>query len=104
MTDELEDNFEDGDEESLTESEIEGNISNYSSIKLCDIIITYRYIGMFKDLYKLCMEELGNRRAAGDDFDFEKYIESNLIDMPKIEFNISNLSDAIDNMKKWNMK
>ena len=46
------------------------------------------------------MEELAKRRIAGDQFEFEQYIDDSLKDMPKIEFDLTNLSAALEQLKK----
>lgn len=95
----IEEEFEDDDSELLSEEELSKQIDTYHSHKLCDIVIAYRYLGMFKNIYKLCMQELGKRRAGGDLFDFEQYIENNLETMPKINFKVDDISGALKNIK-----
>jgi hypothetical protein len=71
------------------------SISNVTSIKLCDIVITYKYIGFNKDLAILCMEELSNRRQNGDIFDFESYIDTEYSKLPELNFSVTDFSAAI---------
>lgn len=79
----------------LNEEESIKNISKYTSIKLADIVIAYRYLGLYEKLSLAAMEELGVRRGAGDIFDFEKYIEDNIKTLPKLEFKIADISEMI---------
>lgn len=95
----IEEDFDLEDDEVLSEEELKNNINIYGMEKLCDIIIAYRYLGMFKDLYKPCMEELSKRRDSGDQFNFEDYIENNIKELPKIEFNISDLTEMLKTFK-----
>jgi hypothetical protein len=41
------------------------------------------------------MEELANRRVAGDTFDFETYIEKSFNELPKLDFAIPDLGDVL---------
>ena len=59
------------------------NIKNGSSKNLAGYIITYRLLGIYKDRSILCMEELMRRKNAGDDFNFEEYIELELKSCPQ---------------------
>lgn len=70
-------------------------IPEFSSEKLCDIIICNRYLGVYKDLAVSCMIELSNRRSNGNDFDFESYIDNNYKELPKLDFTIPNFSNVI---------
>ncbi len=91
---------EDLDIEELTEAEVQAKIPEFNSVKLCDIIISYRYLGLYKFLYVLAMEELAKRRIEGDSFDFEKYIEESSKELPKLEFNITDVNLAMEQLKK----
>lgn len=78
-------------------------IPNQASTKLADVIISYRYLGLFKDLSIKSMEELSRRRLSGDTFQFEKYIEDNLVTLPKLDMKVPNLDNILKNfgvMKK----
>lgn len=79
----------------LNEDETVKNISKYTSIKLADIVIGYRYLGLYEKISIAAMEELGNRRVAGDTFEFEKYIDDNLKTLPKLEFKVADISSMI---------
>jgi hypothetical protein len=97
MTNKLED-FE--NEESLIAAPLDTNkikdkLPTYSSEKLCEMIVCDRYFGCYKDVAIMCMEELANRRIAGDPFSFETYIENSLKDMPVIDLSIPDLGDVL---------
>ena len=77
--------------ENLSIDKFKKNILNYTSSKLCEIIVSHRYIGINKDLAILCMIELGRRRDSGDLIDFENEIENMLSDLPKIDLSIPDL-------------
>jgi hypothetical protein len=55
---------------------IKEKIPTYTSEKLCEIIVCDRYFGSFNAFAVSCMEELADRRIKGDQFEFEKYIET----------------------------
>ena len=76
------------------------DVSDLTTIKLCDIIIAYRYLGLYKEIYLICMEELAKRRVAGDSFDFENYINDNLSDMPEIKFDLTDFNAAVGQLRK----
>lgn len=61
------------------------------SIKLCDIIISYRYLHILEQEAKDAMVELAARRAAGDPFDFEKHINDTLQSLPKIKLDMKSI-------------
>jgi len=65
-------------------------------VRLCDIIICDRYLGFNPELATACMEELGRRRASGDTFNFEEYIEREYKALPKLEFAVTDLRSALD--------
>lgn len=52
----------------------EFDIHKSTNVKLCDIIVSSRYLGILQDTAVLCMEELAIRRSNGDEFDYETYI------------------------------
>ncbi len=87
------DEMDDSEDESLdfNEEEVRGNLPEYTSEKLADLIITYRYIGLYKELSISAMEELSKRRTAGDSFEFESYIDKELKELPALNFNIKDL-------------
>lgn len=95
----LEGDFDDDIFEDKTDEEIISSFKTFSSQKLADIIVSHRYLGFFKNFYEKAMEELSSRRVAGDNFDFESYIEENLKSLPKISFDIKNFSQAISQIK-----
>lgn len=59
--------------------------------KLCEIIVANRYLGIMKDEAILCMQELARRRALGDEFEFEKYVEDLQEKLPNIKLNMDNI-------------
>lgn len=71
------------------------DISSYSSKKLCEIIVSYRYLGLNKNLAVLSMNELGMRRDLGDPTDFEHDIEIMLADLPQIDIKMPDLKNFI---------
>jgi hypothetical protein len=78
-----------------SEENVKNNIEEFNSKKLCQIIVCNRYLNTSKDLAIACMEQLSKRRAEGDDFDFESYIETSLSELPVLNFKISDIRDAM---------
>jgi hypothetical protein len=85
----------------IDKEKIKDNVEQYSSIKLCEMIVSHRYLGLFEEACVIAMEELARRRAAGDDFQFEKYISDNLETLPKLNFpKVWNLNTLIETLRK----
>jgi hypothetical protein len=78
--------------------EFKKQINSYSSQKLCDMIICQRYLHLDLNISILCMHELASRRIAGDDFDFEGYIDDTSNSLPSLDnpANITNIFEVID--------
>ena len=92
---------EDDDENYILDpKEIIPNLVNYSTQKLCNMIVCDRYLGLNKEIRIGCMEELAKRRLAGDSFLYEEYIEKTLTDLPKIDTSL----DLSDFISKFNSK
>jgi hypothetical protein len=75
------------------------NLSEYSSQKLCEIIVCNRYLNFDPDFSTNCMQELVKRRLNGDEFDFENYIEKTFNELPEIEISVPDLSSIFDKFK-----
>lgn len=71
---------------------IKKKIPSHSSKKLCEIIVSARYLGLNEELDILCMEELSKRRSFGDNFEFEDFIEKSSNELPPLKFT----SDGFD--------
>lgn len=82
--------------ENLSDKDILEKISSFSSENLANIIVCYKYIGMYKDIFIAAMQELAKRRGDGEVFDFESYIESSLKELPDIGVKITNFSGFIN--------
>lgn len=75
-------------------SDFATELTKMTNDKLCEIVVVYRYLGMMKEQSILAMEELGNRRKAGDTFEFEKDITEKLAGLPKIKLDIKEIMSA----------
>ena len=80
---------------SLDIERIKNNIDQYSSVKLCEMIVCNRYFGINQEITVFCMEELAKRRINGDDFNFEKFIEDSNKELPELNFSIPNFKDIL---------
>lgn len=82
----LDDNSDDDIEEvKLDIDQIKANLPQYGNQKLCEMIVCDRYFGFEKKVSTICMEELARRRAEGDVFAFEAYIDQITKEMPVID-------------------
>ena len=61
------------------------NVGAFTDVKLCEIIVSFRYLGMMKDEALICMIELARRRMLGDEFLYEDYIQRLYDSMPKVK-------------------
>jgi hypothetical protein len=80
---------------SISPEELKKRVPTFTSEKLCSIVVCNRYFGNFKDMAVSCMEELAKRRIAGDNFDFESYIDQSLAGLPKLDFSIPDLAEVL---------
>lgn len=90
MTNKEFDEFLDDDEPiedvKLDFDKMKENIPTFSSEKLCEMIVTDRYLGFGQKIDAMCMEELAKRRIAGDTFNFESYIDNAQKELPVLDF------------------
>jgi hypothetical protein len=77
----------------------ENDIKAARSTNLAGYIVTYRLLGLYKELSIKCMEELLNRRMNGDNFNFEEYIEDQLKNSPKPN-NLPNIQNILKGLIK----
>lgn len=92
-------NDEDLDNE-ISVEEFQNSLPEISSIKLCEIIISHRYLGLYQELSILCMEELIKRRSSGDNFDFESYIDDMSKDLPEVNISFSDFNNILQQISK----
>jgi|SRR5579885_2384605 len=74
---------------------IRKNLPQYTSQKLCEMIVADRYLSFNKEMGVMCMEELARRRTAGDPFEFEKYIDDAFNSLPKLDFKLSDIRSVL---------
>ena len=72
-------------------TDLQLKISKFSSQKLCEIIVTARYLGSLKQQAILCMQELAQRRATGEIFDYESHIETELKKLPDFKTDLKKI-------------
>lgn len=77
---------------------VKTNIPSYPSKKLCEMIVVGRYVGFYPEISILCMEELAMRRDAGDNFDFETYIDEAYNSLPKLDFTVPDLQSILSTL------
>jgi hypothetical protein len=81
------------------------DFSKNKSEDLAAQVVLYRSLKINKELSTKCMIELAKRREAGDQFDFESFIEQELNKLPKPQNksgNISNILKLLENFKSGN--
>lgn len=91
----------DDDYKEMTEEQIKENLITFSAIKLADIVIANRYLGLYKNLAIDAMAELGKRRVGGDSFQYEVYIEDKLKELPKLDFSLPALGSLFDQIRTF---
>ena len=82
MTDDL-DNLDHEEKKRLIKESQMASIATSASKTLAAYVVVYRSLGMNKDISIACMEELMKRKAAGDDYDFEAYIDEEVAKIPQ---------------------
>jgi hypothetical protein len=84
--------------------QVKKKIPEFSSAKLCEMIVCDRYFDFEKNIAVICMEELAKRRLDGDDFDFESHIDAAHAELPPLNFDMPDLrtilNQAIKQAKK----
>jgi hypothetical protein len=78
-------------------------IPNMSMEALAANVVVYKSLGIYKDFAIKCMEELAKRKALGNTFDYEKFIEDELKKIPNFKdtvtpANTSNILSMIKSM------
>lgn len=53
------------------------------SDSLAAVVVCYKTLGLDRDGALICMSELSRRRGLGEEFDFEKFIETEIQKIPK---------------------
>lgn len=74
---------------------VKASIPECNNEKLCEMIVCDRFFGFGERIAPMCMEELGRRRAAGDTFDFESYIDQAQKSLPTIPTSLPNIRDVL---------
>jgi hypothetical protein len=74
---------------------VKENVPNFTSEKLCEMVACDRYLGCFHEIAIICMEELGKRRANGDNFQFEDRIEEIQKPLPVLNFNTTDIKEIL---------
>lgn len=85
---------EEGSGEELEEvkldiGQIKANLPQYSSQKLCEMIVCDRYFGFEHKISTICMEELAKRRLAGDIFNYETHIDLVTKELPVLDLSVA---------------
>jgi hypothetical protein len=96
--DDLEDDLEEMTFVQMDTQKIKDKIPTFTSKKLCEMIVCDRYFGCYREIGLACMEELATRRIAGDEFDFESYIEKALAELPPLDFSIPDLRNVLQGL------
>lgn len=81
---------------SLNLDSVKKNVPTFTSRKLCEMIVCDRYFGFAEKVSIHCMEELAKRREAGDNFDFETYIDNAYKELPQLNFNMPDLRSVLN--------
>lgn len=88
----------------LDQQAVKDNITKYSSTKLAEMVIAYRYLGLYQEISIAAMEELSARRNAGDTFEYEAYIKEKMDGLPKLDFKMPDLLSLFKKMKFGGIK
>lgn len=83
--------------EDIEYCEFKENLEKFSSIRLCEIIVSNRYIGIMKEEAILAMNALAERRSSGDKFEYENYIQKEFDKLPQLSLDLN----KILSIKNW---
>jgi len=75
----------------MEEENIQENIKQFTNEKLCEIIVSNRYLGVLREEALACMNELAWRREQGEIFPYEQKIEELLKSLPKINLDLKSV-------------
>lgn len=94
------------EEVKLDLDKVKDSIPECSNDKLCEMIVAERYFGFGDKIAPMCMEELAKRRIAGDDFEYEKYIDQAHKSLPVLDFSIPDIRAVLNQAigKKFGVK
>jgi len=59
-------------------------ITSFNSEAICAIIVVNKYLNQDNECTSTCMKELAARRANGEDFDFETFIDEEFKKLPVV--------------------
>lgn len=107
MTNDNIEDFDDDEDFELADFDLEkikAKIPTYPSKKLCEMIVCDLYFGCYKDMAAFCMEELANRRVAGDNFLFEDHINKAMSELPPLNFQVPDLGSMLRGLIGQNIK
>lgn len=74
---------------------VKKNLPEFTSDKLCDIIVTNRYLNFNEEVTILCMEELSRRRQNGDSLLFESIIDEKQKELPPLDLEVPDLRSVL---------
>ena len=77
---------------------VRANVPIFSTNKLCEMIVAYRYLNFSEESAIICMQELGKRRAEGDDTKFEDIINNMQKELPPLEFQVPSMKSALSQL------
>ena len=107
LQDLLSENEEDNDTETPTTLSldlIKEQFPKYTIQKVAEMVVVARYLGLDNAITVACMEELATRRAAGDNFPFETFIEESYNKLPTLSFTMPDLRTALTQFVKQDAK
>lgn len=96
------DTEDDGADEIVTLDieEIKSKLPTFKIEKICQIIVCNKYFNLNKQLTIYCMEELANRRIAGDTFKYEEFIDSSFKELPVLNLDLPDLRTMLNQVSK----
>lgn len=59
--------------------------------RLCEVVVSFQYLGIMKDEALMAMTELARRRNLGEVFDYESYIAQTLSTLPKFKLDVKQI-------------
>lgn len=71
------------------------NLPEMTNERLCDVVVSFQYLGVMRDEALLSMTELARRRNLGEVFDYEGYIAKALTTLPKFKLDVKQILKVV---------
>lgn len=75
--------------------DFKNNLMNFPSERLCEIVVSFRYLGILEQEAIIAMNELAHRRTEGEQLHYEEKIEEMLKSLPQVNMDLAKVLKSI---------